>query len=133
MGGDKKGGAGNKKGGGGPSSTMQHANLVSKLDVLTSQSLHVELTAEQKKKAKELLADLAEKDPITDDDAAALLDLLEPNKKTLEEAGYRAPGGGGGMGGGGGGGGGGGQPPPNPFKTGDAADRLKSLQATLGK
>jgi hypothetical protein len=138
---DKKSGGGDKKGGGaarGPNPKTQLAQLVGKLDVLTTETLHIELTTEQKKQAKELLADLAEKEAITDEEAKAkfeaLLKLLEPNKKPLEDAGFRWPSAGG-MGGGGGGGGGPSTPPPNPFKTGtgDNAERLKSLQTTLGK
>jgi hypothetical protein len=134
-GGAKGGGGGDKKGGGqrGPSPKAQLAQLVGKLDVLTAQSLHVELTTDQKKQAKELLADLTEKDAITDEEAKAKLDallaLLEPNKQTLEDAGFRWPG----AGGGGGPGGGGQTPSTNPFKTGEAADRLKALQTALGK
>jgi hypothetical protein len=134
---------GNEKKGGqrGPNPKTQLAQLVTKLDTLTKQSLHVELTADQKKQAKEQLADLAGKDAITDEEAKAkleaLLKLLEPSKKTLEDAGYRWPGGGGGggFGGGGGPGGGGGNAPPNPFKAGagESAKHLESLQTTLGK
>ncbi|MBN9119876.1 MAG: hypothetical protein J0I06_12065 [Planctomycetes bacterium] len=133
--GGNKGGGGNKAGGGqrGPGPKVQLAQLVGKLDALTARSLHIELTPEEKKQTKELLAGLSEKDELTDDEAKAKLDallkLLEGKKKTLEEAGYRwpgAPGGGGGTGGTGGG------QPPNPFKAGEGADRLKSLQTTLG-
>jgi hypothetical protein len=141
-GGNKACGGGNKAGGGGPGGgggqrgptpKAQLAQLVGKLDTLTGQSLHIDLTLEQKKQAKELLAGLTEKDELTDDEAKAkleaLLKLFEGNKKTLEEAGYRWPGapGGGGMGGMGG------APPPNPFKEGEGANHLKSLQTPLGK
>lgn len=160
------GGGGGFGGGKGPNPKFQLAQLVNKLDTLTGQSLHVELTPEQKKQAKEQLAGLAEKDELTDDEAKAkfeaLSKLLEPHKKTFEDAGYRWPGAGGGnaggaggggasggaggaggggrggaggAGGGGGGAGGGGPPAPpaNPFKQGAGADHLKSLQATLSK
>lgn len=138
-GGGKKGGGGAPGGGGGkgPSPKVQLAQLVNKLDTVTSQSLHIELNADQKKQVKELLAGLAEKDEISDEDAKAKLDallkLLEPNKKVMEDAGYRWPGGGGGGFGGFGGGMGGGGPPANPFKEGAGAEHLKSLQATVGK
>jgi|GEM_PF-1490749 len=125
-----KGGKGAKgaKGGGqrGPNSKMQLAQLVGRLDTLTKQSLHVELSAEHKKQVKELLADLGTKDAITEEEAKAKLDallkLLEGQRATLEAAGFRWPGGGG-VGG----------PPPNPFKEGENAEHLKSLQATVGK
>jgi hypothetical protein len=137
-GGGKGGPPGGAKGGApkGPNPKVQLTQLVGKLDVLTRESLHVELTADQKKQVKELLAGLEEKEAITDEEAKAkfdaLLKLLEGNKKTLEDAGYRWPGGGGG-GMGGPGGGGGPQVPPNPFKAGDAATHLKTLQATVSK
>lgn len=135
-----KGGA---KGGGmggmgrGPSAKTQLAQLVSKLDVLTKKPLAVQLTAEQKQQAKEILAGIDEKDDLSDEDAKAKLDallkLVEGQKETLEAAGYRWPGapGGGGFGGGAPGGPGGGPPPPNPFKAGDNGERLKSLRGTL--
>lgn len=138
-GGDKAGGKGGAKGGGkGPGPKVQLAQLVGKLDTLTRESLHVELTPDQKKQAKDVLAGLDAQDAITDDEAKAKLDallkLVEAHRKTLEAAGYWWPGSpppgtppGGALPG----------PPPtppaNPFKTGDAADRLKALQATLGK
>ena len=87
-----KGGKGGAPGGGGkgPSPKVQLSQLVNKLDVLAGQSLHVDLNADQKKQAKELLAGLAEKDEISDEDAKAKLDallkLLEPNKKVMEDA-----------------------------------------------
>jgi hypothetical protein len=132
-GGKGAGGGGKGAGGGGqrgPSPKAQLAQLVAKLDVLTGQSLHVDLTPEQKKQTKDLLAGLAEKDAITDDEAKekfdALVKLLDANKKTLENAGFRP-------GGAGGGGGPMGPPPANPFKEGEGAEHLKSLQATLSK
>lgn len=122
FGGGGKGGGG--KGPSGPSSKTQLAQLVGKLDTLTNQSLHITLTPEQKKQAKEILADLTEKDAITEEEAKAKLDalvaLLEPNKKTLVDAGFPAPPRGG-------------DPPANPFKEGEGAERLKALRATLEK
>lgn len=129
------GGKGGGKGGGGGgftvSSKTQLAQLVTKLDTLTAKPLVVTLTPEQKKQAKELLAGLESAEELAEDDAKKKLDELlkamEPHKETLEAAGYRWPGTPFG-------GGGGGTPPANPFKTGEpAADRLKSLQSTLGK
>jgi hypothetical protein len=133
----KGGGGGDKKGGQrGPSSQAQLAQLVTKLDVLTAQSLHIALTTDEKKQVKEQLADLAEKDAVKDEEAKAKLDallkLLEPHRATLEAAGYRWPGAGGG-GGGGGGGMGGGSGPQNPFKEGEAAEHLRTLQTALEK
>ncbi|VTS02291.1 unnamed protein product [Gemmata massiliana] len=129
------GGGGAPGGQRGPSSKFQLAQLVNKLDALTKKPLVVELTADQKKQTKELLTGLEAADDLKEEDAKskldALLKLFEGNKETLEAAGYRWPGGGGG--GMGGGGMGGGMPPPNPFKVGEGADRLKSLQSTLGK
>ena len=139
-GGDAKGAKGDKggKGGGGgkgPGPKVQLVQLVGKLDVLTRETLHVELTPDQKKQAKEVLAGLDEQEAITDDEAKAkleaLLKLLEANRKALEAAGFVWPGAPpagappvGGMGA---------PAPANPFKTGNSADRLKALQATVGK
>jgi hypothetical protein len=150
-----KGGKGNKKGMGGmggggqrgPSAKAQLGQLVQKLDVLTKQSLHVELTPDQKKQVKEALAGLGAKREVSDDEAKAKLDALlkalEGQRETLTEAGYRWPSGGAP-------GGGGGAPtrsptetppfpptppapPQNPFAGGDGAKHLKSLEATLSK
>jgi len=134
-------GKGGGPGGGGQNSKTQLAALVTKLDALTVKPLKFELSAEQKKQTKEILADLDSKEAITDEEAKEKLDkllkLLESQKETMEAAGYRWPGQGGGGGGGGfggGGGGGGGPPPPaNPFKTEQNAARLKSLKETLEK
>jgi hypothetical protein len=132
-----KGGKGGKGGGGAPNSKQQLTQLVTKLDTLTVKPLKFELTADQKKQVKEILADLDNKEAITDEEAKskleALLKLLEAQKETLIATGYRWPGEGGGGGGGGGGPGGGAPPPPNPFKEGTNAEHLKSLQESLGK
>lgn len=136
-GGNKGGKGGGAPGGGagvpkGPSPKMQLSQLVTKLDILTRESLHVELTPDQKKQIKDLLAGLEAKEAITDEEAKekfdALIKLLEGNKKTLEDAGYRWPGAGAG-----GFGGAGAAPPPNPFSAGDPATHLKTLQATVSK
>jgi hypothetical protein len=130
-GGGKGGGGGGGGGQRGPNATVQLTQLVSKMDTLTREKLHIDLTPEQKKEALELLADLEGKEAITDDQAKDKLDkllaVLESHRKTLEAAGYRWPGTPGG------GGGGGGQTPPNPFKEGESAEHLKSLQGTLTK
>ena len=113
-----------------PLAKVQLSQLVSKLEVLTRKPLAVELTPDQKKQVRELLAGLEGADELSEADAKAKLDgilkLVETHRETLEAAGYRWPGapGGGGMQGG---------PAANPFKSGDAADRLKSLRATLEK
>ena len=139
-GGSKGGGkgGGGKGGFGGPNPKVQLAQLVGKLDVLTRTPLSVQLTSEQKKQVKDVLAGLDAKDELTDVEAKAKLDALlkvvEGQKETLVEAGFRWPGGGGGPGGGGPPGPGGPpQQPPNPFKEGDRAKQLKSLEATVAK
>lgn len=131
-GGGKGGGApGGGKGGGGakgPSTKVQLAQLVGKLETLSKKPLAVELTADQKKEVKSLLADLDAKDALSDEDAKAKLDallkLLESQRATLEAAGYRWPGsafappv----------------ETPPNPFKEGDSAAKLNSLRESLGR
>lgn len=127
-GGDKAGG-GKGKGGFTPSPKTQLAQLVVKLDALTKKPLAVELTPEQKKQVKELLADLDAKDALSDDDAKAkfeaLLKLVAGQRDTLEAAGYRWPGTLPGAPPG--------EPPPNPFKEGDPANRLKSLRESMAK
>jgi hypothetical protein len=122
-------------GGGGPSALTRLALLVAKLDQLTQKPLAVELTADEKKKMRELLQNLPEKDELSDDEAKKcldlLLELLKDRKATMEAAGYRWPGAGaqGGFGGGGGP-----QSVSNPFKQGNPpGNHLKSLNATLTK
>ncbi len=140
MGGGKGGGKGGGAPGGGkgPNSKVQLVQLVTRLDVLTAKPQKLELTTEQKKQVKELLADLDSKDELTEDEAKAkleaLMKLVEGQKDTLEVVGYRWPNQNGAGGGGPGGGpGGGGTPPPNPFTSGQNAEHLKSLQTTLSK
>jgi hypothetical protein len=119
---------------GGPTAKMQLTLLIAKLDQLIGKPIVIELTPEQKKQAASLLADLETRDALTEEEAKeklnALLKLLESQKDMLTAAGYRWPGT---PPGGGGGGPPGGMLPPNPFKMGESADRLKSLQSTLGK
>ena len=130
-GGDKGGakGTGGAKGGFTPNPKTQLTQLVAKLDTLTKKPLVVELTLDQKKQVRELLADLDGKDSISDDDAKAkydaILKLVEGNKETFEAAGFRWPGGAFAPPGG--------DPPANPFKEGEPAIRLKSLRETIGK
>ena len=131
-GGDKgakgAGGAGGGKGGFTPNPKTQLTQLVAKLDTLTKKPLVVELTPDQKKQVKELLADLDGKESLSDDDAKAkyeaILKLVEGNKETFEAAGFRWPGGAFAPPG---------DPPANPFKEGEPASRLKSLRETIGK
>jgi hypothetical protein len=112
-----------------PSSKGMLAQLVVKLDQLTSTPLAVNLTAEQKKKVKELIAGIGDKDVLPEDQARekyeALLSLLEGQRETFEAAGYRWPGPGGGRN----------RPPnfTNPFKDEENAKHLKSLEATVSK
>jgi len=115
-----------------PTAKMQLTLLIAKLDQLIGKPIVVELTPEQKKKTADLLADLETREALTEDEAKekldALLQLLESQKDKLTAAGYRWPGtppGGGSPPGG--------MLPPNPFKIGESAERLKSLQTTLGK
>jgi hypothetical protein len=137
-GGGGRGGFGGGGGGGGggpgggmtgrPNAKNQFTQLVGKLDQVTR--VQVKLTDEQKKKVKELLTGLGELEALKEDDAKAKLDallaLFENQREALEAAGFRWPGGGG--------------PPrpqgpanvPNPFKEGEGAKSLKSLQATVG-
>jgi hypothetical protein len=128
-----------------PDYRLRLVQLVTKLDVLTSpKPLKVELTADQKKKAKELIADLISKDNITDEEAKTtlegLLKLVEDQREIMEAAGYRWPAQGGATGGAGGIPGLGGLPgaptvpvPPTVFKQRTNATHLKSLQETLEK
>lgn len=129
MPGAKGGGQPGGKGGGakGPSSKVQLAQLVGKLETLTKKPLALELNADQKKELKSLLADLDAKESLSDEDAKtkldALLKLVESQKATLEATGYRWPGS---------------QfaPPidlPNPFKEGESAAKLNLLRDSLGK
>jgi hypothetical protein len=129
-GGGAKGGGGGAKGGGpkGPNSKQQLTQLVVKLESLSKKPLAVELTPEQKKEVKSLLADLDSKDALSEEEAKAkfdqLIKLLESQRATLEAAGYRWPG----------------TPflppaetPLNPFKDGEPAAKLNSLRESIGK
>jgi hypothetical protein len=130
MPGGGRGGRGGR-GGGGPSPKTQLTSLVDKLDVLTSKPLAVEMKGDKKTKVLEQLRGLGEKDELSDDEAKqkldALLKVLEPDRATLEAAGYRWPGAGAP------GGGGRGAAPPNPFKQEDNGKHLKDLQERLEK
>ena len=109
----------------------QLATLLAKLDLLTKKPLTVTLTDEERTKLAELIKGLGDQDALDDDDAKkrldAVLEIVKDDKETLEAAGYRWPGQGGG------------RPPanaanaPNPFKEGENATHLKSLQESLEK
>jgi hypothetical protein len=127
-GGGGKGKDGKGKGkGGGPSNKAQLANLIRKLDQLVGKPITLELTAEQKKTARDVLKGLDEKDELSEDDAKDTLgkmhELLRDQRKTLEAVGYVwEP-----------------VPPmpiptaPNPFKEEATAKQLKALEANLAK
>ncbi len=140
-------------GGGGQNPKTQLAQLITKLDLLATKSLAIDLTPEQKQTIQEKLAGLDEESELSADVAKARLDALvgiitKDQRAMLESTGFRFPtvgggrggqggGGGGGRGGQGGGGGGlggggqarGGGDVPNPFKDGANNEHLKSLRA----
>jgi hypothetical protein len=104
------------------------AALVTKLDDLTSKPLELTLSEDQKKKVREQIKDLDQKEELSDEEAKKRLDALQEvvtpeQRKTLEAAGFRfAPQRGGG-------------PPanlPNPFQAGDDSKHLKELKDRLG-
>ena len=121
-GGGGAGGGGGGPGGGGNVAKIQLTQLVGMLDDLTAKST-IQLDAEQKKQAGEILAGLEGKDELTTQDAqtklSALLKVVEGQKDAILAAGFLWPGQ---------------QPAPsataNPLKDNG---HLKSLQATLGK
>ncbi len=127
----RMGGGGMPGGGGRPNSKTQLASLIAKLDVLSHQPLVVTLNAEQKKKMREQLQNLDDKEDLSEDEAKAklnaILDIVKDQRQTLESAGYRWPG----QGGGGGRGGRPASPPPNPFKDEQNSKHLKALQSRL--
>jgi hypothetical protein len=115
--------------GGGPNAQTQLAQLITKLDLLTSKSLPIELTVEQKKVIQEQLDGLEDEQAVNNDAAKAKLDaileVVKEKRSTLEDAGFRWPNSGGGM-----------TPParvtPNPFAQGPNKNRVQSLRATIG-
>jgi len=127
------GGGGGGKGKQGPNSKAQLEALVLKLDQLTTKPLQVTLNDEQKKKVREQLQGLGDMKELSEDDAKkrldALTEILKDQRETMEAAGYRWPGAGGGFGGGGQKK----QEAANPFKEGKTGERLKALEAALGK
>jgi hypothetical protein len=117
-----------KKGGFGLTPKAQLAMLVAKLDVLTARPLKVELSEDQRAKVRDQLKGLVGEDDLSEDDAKdrldKLLEILQPQKATLEEAGFRWPGAGFPMQG---------NNADNPFKEGADADHLKNLEKRLEK
>jgi len=128
MAGGAKGGGG-RTGGFGPSPKSQLAQLVSKLDVLTSKPLSIQLSDDQRTKVREQLKGLASEEELADEEALkrlnALIVVLQEHKATLVEAGFFWPGEGGFAFGAG--------AAANPFKDGRDAEHLKSLDQRLGK
>jgi len=123
-----RGGAGKKGGGFAPSSKAQLAMLVAKLDVLTAKPLTLDLTDDQRAKVREELKGLVGEDDLSDDDAKErldkLLEILQPQRPTLEAAGFRWPGTGFPTQG---------NTADNPFKEGADAQHLKDLEKRLEK
>ncbi len=128
-------GMGGGMGGGQPNPKRQLTTLVRKLDLLTG-DIGIRLTDEQVAQAQGVLAELAAKEKLTDEEATAsydqLLALLSDEQKAKQDAiglPFR-------RGGGGGGGGGGMAPPPepdaNPFEDADSGSALKSLLNRVG-
>jgi len=110
----------------GPSYKDRLVSLVIKLDVLTGKTPLVKLTDDQKAKIQEKLKAL-DKEEITDEQAEKILveflEIVEDQRKALEEVGFQYPGAGGAIP----------RPVPNPFKYKANADHLKSLQEHLGE
>lgn len=130
-GGGQRGGGqrGGGQRGGGPTSKNQLASLITKLDLLTHERLSVKLDAEQKRKIREQIQKLEEKDELSEEEAKTKLDavvevLHDDQKKTLSEAGASLPGQRSGNRGGG-------DAPANPFKEGQSNEHLKSLRSQL--
>lgn len=135
MGGGMMGMMGGPGGGmmGGPGGSMmpkaQLANLVTKLDALTTKPLTLSLTADQKKKIREELSGLEDKEDLAPDEAmkriAAVLAVLKDQEDVLAAAGFSLPGKDGPH-----------RPPvlvKNPFTEEDEAKHLKALRERLGK
>jgi len=111
-----------------PSPRDQLASLVTALNNVADRPLSVNLTTEEKAAIVKELKGLTEAAELNNDDAKARLDavlkIVEKHQKTLETVGYRS-----------------GPAPksglakdnPNPFKTGPAAEHLKSLLERLSK
>lgn len=89
------GGDKGKKGRGGFGPKTQLGQLVTRLDVLTSKPLYLDLSAETRLRVHEQLQGLAPDQDLTDDVARqkldGLLEILKDHKETLEAAGFRYP------------------------------------------
>jgi hypothetical protein len=109
-----------------PSWKDRLVSLVTKLDLLTSKTPLVNLTDDQKSKIQEKLKGL-DKDEIKDEEAQKTLDdileIVEGERKALEQVGFQYPGAGGEFP----------RPVPNPFKYKSNADHLKSLKEHLSE
>jgi hypothetical protein len=113
-----------------PSSRDQLASLLTTLDTVADRPVTVNLTTEEKAAIVKELKALTEADEVNNEEAKARLDsilkIVEKHQKTLETVGFRT-----------------GPPPkggsslakdnPNPFKTGPAAENVKSLVERLSK
>lgn len=89
-------GAGRTGGRRGPSPKWQLASLVTKLDLLSRQTLAVRLSDQQKKTVREQLQGLDTMQELSAEEAKKRLDVMletvKDQKGTLEAAGYRWPG-----------------------------------------
>jgi hypothetical protein len=121
-------GGGGPRGGSGPNSKNQLASLITRLDLLTHERPAVKLDGEQKKKMREQILQLDEKEELSEEEAKKKLDavmeiLTDDQRKTLGEAGATGAGQRGGNRGG--------EAPANPFLEGQANQHLKSLRGEL--
>jgi hypothetical protein len=128
-GGGQRGGGGGQRGGSGISAKNQLAAVITKLDLLTHKAPVVTLDAEQKRKMREQIQELEDKEDLTEEEAKEKLEavvgiLNDDQKKTLSEAGADVPGQRGGNRGGG-------SAPANPFREGQTGEHLKSLRGEL--
>ena len=122
-------------GGRGPSPKRQLTTLVRKLELLTG-DIAIAMTPDQSKTVRDLLADVAAREKLTDDEAKELHDkllaLLDENQQAKQEA-IGLPVRRGGAGGGGSGFGGGAPPDPevNPFTEDENSTAVKKLTERL--
>ena len=84
------GGMGGGMGGFGPRPKQNLTSFVGKLDLLTRETLHVELTPEQRGKIAEKLVQIDKRESLTDEDATAQLQeleaLLSPEQKAVTDS-----------------------------------------------